>query len=181
MLIHTKKPTLSEYRLCIKDLLDSKTVKSMKEFKHHQSTTCFTHCMKVSYNSYVIAKKLGIDYVACARGGLLHDLFLYDWKIDDPSRKGLHGFTHPKTALQNASLVCDLSRKEKDIIIKHMWPLTLSFPKYWESYVVTFVDKACALKEVAKGIDDLLVKKNTYRRVLRYAYILMAGILLHLI
>ena len=30
---------------------------------------------------------------------------------------------------------------EKDIIIKHMWPLTITPPRYYESYIVTFVDK----------------------------------------
>jgi uncharacterized protein len=36
---------------------------------------------------------------------------------------------------------------EKDIIEKHMWPLTLRLPRYKESYVVLMVDKYCALTE----------------------------------
>jgi uncharacterized protein len=34
-----------------------------------------------------------------------------------------------------------ITEKEKDIIVKHMWPLTLIPPRYRESFVVTFVDK----------------------------------------
>ena len=36
---------------------------------------------------------------------------------------------------------------EKDIILKHMWPVTFSTPKYLETFIVTFVDKYCAIKE----------------------------------
>ena len=36
---------------------------------------------------------------------------------------------------------------EKDIILKHMWPVTFSTPHYLETFVVTFVDKYCAIKE----------------------------------
>ena len=30
---------------------------------------------------------------------------------------------------------------EKDIIIKHMWPVTIRFPKYAESFIVGIADK----------------------------------------
>jgi uncharacterized protein len=36
---------------------------------------------------------------------------------------------------------------EKDIIEKHMWPLTLKLPKYKEAFIVSFVDKYCAFME----------------------------------
>lgn len=35
----------------------------------------------------------------------------------------------PKSALQNAEKEFLLNDKEKDIILKHMWPVTLPFPK----------------------------------------------------
>ena len=38
--------------------------------------------------------------------------------------------------------------KEKDIILKHMWPVTFfHFPKYRESYLVTIADKICSSYE----------------------------------
>ena len=36
---------------------------------------------------------------------------------------------------------------EKDIILKHMWPLTFKLPTYSESYIVTTADKYCATRE----------------------------------
>ena len=37
---------------------------------------------------------------------------------------------------------------EKDIIEKHMWPLTIRLPKYKESFIVSFVDKYCSTAEI---------------------------------
>ena len=84
-----------------------------------------------------------------ARAAMLHDLFLYDWRKSqrDVEIYGLHAFAHPKIALKNASKIFDLNNKEQDIIVKHMWPVTLSLPKYKESFVITFADKYSALKE----------------------------------
>ena len=42
---------------------------------------------------------------------MLHDFFLYDWRIKN-GRKGLHAFTHGKTACKNASELFELSEKE---------------------------------------------------------------------
>jgi uncharacterized protein len=63
----------------------------------------------------------------------------------------LHGFIHPKLALKNAEENFQLSDLEKDIIVKHMWPLTVKFPKYKESYVVCLVDKYCSIQEIVNS------------------------------
>lgn len=136
-----------EFESIIKDIKENETVQKMKNFRQHYDTSCYEHCLNVSFISYRICKKLKLDYVAVARASMLHDLFLYDWRKRVDGRKGLHGFTHPKTALLNAEKIFKLSKKEKDIILKHMWPLTVSFPRYAESWVVVLVDKYCAIKE----------------------------------
>jgi uncharacterized protein len=50
----------------------------------------------------------------------------------------------------NALVVTDLSPVEEDIIFKHMWLATPHFPRYKESYVVTFVDKYIATEDFVK-------------------------------
>ena len=139
-----------EYKNCILDLKENKIVRSMDKYIQHGNVTCLEHCEKVSLMSYKVCKKLNLDYKSAARGGLLHDFFLYDWHIAG-SHVGLHGFRHSKIALKNAETYFDLNTLEKDIIVKHMWPLTLSFPKYKESYVVMIVDKLCSLQEIIIG------------------------------
>jgi uncharacterized protein len=135
-----------EYLGLVFDLISHRAVMAMADYTQHGSTSCLEHSLQVSYISYRICKKLGLDYRSGARGALLHDFFLYDWHRDKPYR-GLHGFCHPKIALQNANRHFSLNQREQDIIKSHMWPLTLRPPKYKEAYVVMLVDKYCALGE----------------------------------
>lgn len=139
-----------EYNKCIYELLQHEMVGSMENFIQHGDISCLDHSISVSYYSYIICRLLGFDYHSAARGGLLHDFFLYDWHGEKPY-KGLHGFAHPNIALQNANQYFRLNELEKDIIQKHMWPLTIKLPKYKEAYVVSFVDKYCATLEVLNG------------------------------
>ena len=142
-----------EFINIIKDLLNNEKVLEMDKYKQHFDTTCFKHCLEVSYISYIICKKLGLDYVSVARGGMLHDLFLYDWRLphDNYGVKGKHAFSHPTIALMNASKIFDLNDIEKDIILNHMWPVTIyRLPKYKETWIVTVVDKLNALNSCYK-------------------------------
>lgn len=159
----------TEFEEIIKDIVSNETVLKMQNFRQHYDTNCFEHCKNVAYYSYLICKKYGLDYRAVARAGMLHDLFLYDWRIKQPNRKGLHGFRHPKIALKNATKLFDLNKKEQDIIIKHMWPLTIILPKYKESYIIGFVDKYCAIKESI----DACKNNMTLKKIYRYAYLFL--------
>ncbi|MCD6482331.1 MAG: HD family phosphohydrolase [Candidatus Izimaplasma sp.] len=141
------KELLSIYNNCINDLIKTDIVQSMDQYLQHGDVTCLDHCKNVSLKSFKICKLLNLDYNSAARGGLLHDFFLYDWHIPG-SHVGLHGFRHSKISLENAEKHFVLNNKEKDIISSHMWPLTLRPPKYKESFVVTLVDKFCSSKEI---------------------------------
>ena len=165
-----KKSLQTEFVEIIKDLMTNETVQKMKDYKQHYDTSCFEHCRNVAYYSYLICRKYNLDYVSVARAGMLHDLFLYDWRQRQDGRKGLHAFTHPKTALENASKLFSLNEKECDIILKHMWPLTIKFPKYKESYVITLVDKYCALEESIKAYKS----KRSIQKLYRYAYVFLS-------
>ena len=112
-----------------------------------------------------------------ARGAMLHDLFLYDWRNSkkELNLDGYHAFVHPKVALENASKLYDLNDKEKDIIVKHMWPVTLSLPKYKETYIITLVDKYSALQESAQYYRNMIESKKLFK----YAYIFLGLIFLN--
>lgn len=119
----------------------------------HGDTTCKAHCIKVSYFSYRICRRLGWDYVQTARAGLLHDLFLYDWHTHaKETGEHFHGFTHPRRALANAEKYFDLTDKEKDMILRHMWPLTPVPPKSREGMAIIYADKFCGLAETAARV-----------------------------
>ena len=159
-----------EFEKIIEDIINNQTVQKMKDFNQHYDTSCLEHCKNVAYISYKICKKLKLDYKSTARAAMLHDLFLYDWRKREDGRKGLHAFTHPYTAAENAKKLFDLSEKEEDIIIKHMWPLTIKLPKYPESYVVTLADKYSAICESCRYYRENIFSK----KVLRYAYIVLS-------
>lgn len=133
---------------CIADLIATERVQELKDVPHHLNLNCYDHSLFVAYLSFKLCRAFRLDYVAAARGGLLHDLFLYRWK-EKGSHEGFHGFTHPRAALKNARALCRLSPMEEDIIVKHMWPLTRKLPSYKESYIVCAADKICALAEMS--------------------------------
>ena len=115
----------------------------------HGDTSVFRHSVSVAYFSYYLALKMNapVDIHSLIRGALLHDYFLYDWHIPDENRP-LHGRYHPSAALKNAEEDFELSDMERDIIKKHMFPLTLTPPAYKESLLVCLVDKACSVYEI---------------------------------
>lgn len=146
------------------DLFRSQKVREMKSFVQHGGVSCFEHCLYVSFVSYRICRALGLDSRAAARGGLLHDFFLYDWHKGH-SYHGLHAFEHPKIALRNAEVLFPLSARERDIIRKHMWPLCLAPPRYAESFVVMLADKYCALAETFRLKRKLFRVKDKRKKL----------------
>lgn len=121
---------------------------STKNFIQHGNVSVYEHCIYVAYLSYQISDlfNLHIDRTSLIRGALLHDYFLYDWHIKKDHRR-FHGFTHPKIALENATSDFNLTDKEKDIIVHHMFPLTPSLPSCKEAWIVCIADKICAIQE----------------------------------
>ena len=148
-----------EYIEIVSELLKNEKVLEMKQYRQHHNISCFDHCLFVSYNTYLICKKHKLDYISAARAGLLHDLFLYDWRKRENGRKGLHAFTHPKEALKQALTITD-------IIENHMWPVTPKFPRYKETYIITLVDKYSAVAEalIGKKIKIINVLKESIAR-----------------
>lgn len=167
----------TEFQEIISDLLSNQTVQKMDLFRQHYNTSCLKHCEHVAFYNYIICKKLGLDYISATRAGLLHDLFLYDWRKRSPEHKGLHAFTHPRIALNNSQKLFNLNEKEKDIILKHMWPVTIVPPKYMESFITTFVDKYCAIAETCTYYNSSM----NHKRVYRYAYVFLSLLVLPII
>ena len=85
------------------------------------------------------------------RGALLHDYFLYDWR-DGEAGHDLHGFKHARRALLNAERDFELSAIAWDVIVKHMFPLNITPPRYRETVFVTVADKVCAVREFSKSV-----------------------------
>lgn len=147
-----------EYLACVQDILEHPVFQQMENFYQHGHTTCKEHCIRVSYLSYKMCRKHGWNYKEAARAALLHDLFLYDWHTHSrDTGEYFHGFTHPRTAMNNAEEHFDVTEKEKNIILRHMWPLTPIPPRYREGYVIVYADKFCSLAEVMMRMRNWFV------------------------
>ena len=141
------------------ELLGSDTVRSMGQWKHHGPISTLDHSLFVAYLSYRWARFLHLDARAAARGGLLHDLYLYNSK-DKSAHPGWQCFDHPVAALNNADALTDLSPKEKDIILSHMWPLAKRRPHSREAALVDAVDTFCATLELCRIYRPIRLRKN---------------------
>lgn len=132
------------------DILESGNFRRMKSYIQHGNVTVNAHVMNVARYSIALSESL---HIPCSRrelirGALLHDYFLYDWHIpDEVNPHKLHGFYHPGVALRNASREYELTEKERNIIRRHMWPLTVVPPTCREAWIVTAADKWCSLME----------------------------------
>lgn len=118
----------------------------------HGNVTVFEHSVNVAETSIAFAAKLPItvNEESLIKGALLHDYFLYDWH-DKEQSPGLHGFKHPYIALKNAKEDYDLNDIEKNIILRHMFPLVPIPPRCKEAWIVCVADKYCALGETVSG------------------------------
>lgn len=135
-----------KYKELVKDILRNSEFKKLYNIEHH-GISRWEHLNKISYYSYLIAKKLRMDYKSVARGALLHDFYL-DGDSRSNKEKFIDTFTHPKKALTTSSQIFDLNEMEKNIIISHMFPIYPAIPRYKESILVDIVDKVIGLKEM---------------------------------
>ena len=136
----------SEYINIVQDIIEHNEFNKTKTIVHH-GLNRFDHCVRVSYYSYKITKMLKLDYEKVARAGLLHDFFLVDNSDVDMTRRLDVLINHPKYALINSKRHFELTEKEEDIIVSHMFPVSLKTPRYMESWIVDVVDNVVAVFE----------------------------------
>lgn len=154
-----------EYYEVIREIEEHEEFLKLKEYFHHNSSI-YAHVQDVAYLSYRICKFLKLDHHSAARGALLHDFFLYDWRnhdVPDLPRHKYHGIAHPAIALANARKHFSINEIEADIIRKHMWPLTLVPPKYKESFIVSFADKYLSSKEFINEYKKRINRRRSQR------------------
>ncbi|MBN2874435.1 MAG: hypothetical protein JXM71_05015 [Spirochaetales bacterium] len=133
-------------------LLAHDDVLSMRQYRHHDRTA-LGHSIAVAAGSYSLAKRLKLDAVSTARGALLHDFFLYDWRDGNNPH---HPTRHARVALRNARQRFELNPVEEDIIVTHMWPVGRPFYAYPESALVSLVDKLVSTRELAILVARIL-------------------------
>jgi uncharacterized protein len=128
---------------------------SLKQWTQHAHVSTYSHSVWVAMLAYKMAKKLHLkaDYPSLIRGSLLHDYYLYDWHDKNKGFRG-HGFKHPAISLQRASEDYSLNDIERDMIKKHMFPLTPFPPRYTESVCLCLCDKVVSVLEILRLLKE---------------------------
>ena len=137
------------------DIYFSDEVQSLEKYEQHLDINRLQHITGVAFLSYIICRRLGLNYRCAAIGATMHDLFYYDWR-DGKNGKWhkLHGYKHPQYACLNAvELTSDSDKVTLNCIKRHMWPLTVIPPRYAEGFVVSFADKYCATRELMYSLN----------------------------
>ena len=72
--------------------------------------------------------------------------------------------------------IFELNEIEQDIILKHMWPLTVKLPKYKESYIITLADKYATYLEN----KNYIVHNFKFQKFYRYSYVFLSMLIIKL-
>lgn len=153
-----KKYKNKEFTEIIKPILNIDEFYELKKISHH-GITRYNHSLRVAYYTYLITKKLHLNYKEATIAALLHDFFT-DEVADELSVFKLR--RHPNHALENASKYIKLSDMQKDIIKTHMFPVTFTPPKYTESWIVDIIDDCASIYERSYTIKKQLSAAGTF-------------------
>lgn len=152
------KYVLEAIRSNAEDILKSREFNASAQNIQHGNMSVRQHSINVAKTSVKLSRMIPVQFKEreIIRGALLHDYFLYDWHDNHTTLYDIlhfykmHGFSHSRTALKNASREFDLTLREEEIIRKHMWPLTVIPPTCREAWIVTLADKYCSLLETLR-------------------------------
>ncbi len=154
----------AEYISNTQDILSSPAILKLGDYRQHIGTSRLNHSISVSYKSFLIARFFGWNSRAAARGGLMHDMFYYNFK-ESPLSAREHCRSHPKEAFDNADTNFSLTKLEGEIIKNHMWLAVWTPPKHKEAFLVAMVDKYCAATEAVKGLfSKAILRPVSYLR-----------------
>lgn len=147
-----------DFNVYIEDLLNNEKVKQLNDYNQHLGISRLEHSISVAYITFRVLTTLKISEERvknAVRAALLHDLFLYDWRTEQPI-EGNHAFVHPKIACETANTIIELNDVQKNIILSHMFPLGEK-PKSLEAWVVQYADKQSAILEYSSQYKEYIL------------------------
>lgn len=168
---HKQRVDLNIFSNTFENLCQSTRLLQTREYTHHFGTSLLRHCVNVAYVSLYLADllHLNVDRFQLTTGALLHDYYLYDCHDDNEANKKHHLRHHASIAAMAAKEEYSLTKKEEDIILKHMFPINLALPKFKESALVCVSDKICALYECVSNIYKFKIRCRIFARKLARA------------
>ena len=138
-----------ELEVIYQSFLHDEKIMKMKEISMHRGSNCYIHSFKVAKLSIKRAiRHKKCDLYVVLLGSILHDYYLYDWRVDREKMKK-HLYTHPHVAAENAVRDFGIHEPTKKVIETHMWPVNVSeFPNTTEGRIISLADKHIYIKEI---------------------------------
>lgn len=142
----------NEFYKIAEPILRNSEFQRRKTYLHHNDSV-YDHSLKVAWASYKMAKhlqkyvKINISNVVIS--ALLHDFYTTPWReYKNPVLWKKHGFVHGRIACDNANKIFPnlMNKRIENAIKRHMFPLTITPPKYIEGWIVTLADKYVSLE-----------------------------------
>ncbi len=130
-------------------LLNDERVLQMKSIPMHKGSNCYIHSFKVAKRAIKVALKYKkeLKLKALLYASILHDYYLYDWRVDK-SKRSKHLYTHAELAVKQAKRDFEISDEIAEIMISHMWPVDLKYyPHTKEAKILVNADNYVATKE----------------------------------
>ncbi|MBQ1319675.1 MAG: HD domain-containing protein [Solobacterium sp.] len=152
------------------DIVAIPEYQKLKQFRHHYSTNRYQHCLNVAWYTFLWCRRAGLNARSAARGAMLHDFFLYDWRQKETQPiPGHHAAVHPVAALANAEKYVEVDDVMRDCILHHMWPSAKGRPVTAEGLLVSLADKYCAGMELSMHTVQTVPPAimNTIQRISR--------------
>ena len=172
--LNCNKDERDYFQKLVYDICKRTRLMDTRDYSHHFGTSVLRHSVNVAYVSYALGLRLHLNFnkKELITGALLHDYYLYDCHDSSCPDKKRHLFRHPEKALRNVREEMVISDRVADIIKKHMFPITLSPPRYKESFLVCIADKICAGYESVTNISGKMIRFSQREIVLPKLWVL---------
>ena len=142
-------------------IVNSDVFKRLTGQKHHYNTTLDRHIFSVAYTCRKVSgflKKLGIRI---REHELIIAAFCHDLGMADRNDSSVYSFFENNLAFHHGRRSVMYARKilgenltelEKNIIIRHMFPMQLP-PRYMEGWILIASDKFCTVKDFFMNLN----------------------------
>ena len=128
--------------------LSDEKILQMKDIPMHRGSNCYIHSFRVARLAIKRAlRHKQVNLEALLLACILHDYYLYNWRVDRSKKKG-HGRNHPYIAAEQAERDFAIDMETKHAIQTHMWPLNFrDWPNTKEARILSLADKHIATLE----------------------------------
>ena len=115
--------------------------------KHHLRSTVGLHSIRTAEAAVLLGRLFGEDQASLTKIALCHDLGIIGREKFHSPMECLK--EHPVCSAEKAKeLIPDITQKEQDAILTHMWPLCSMRPESGEGWILSAADKIASVWDI---------------------------------